>query len=96
MSGPGAFRFFPARSSAQARCLRLVLCPLVAFAPHASLLVATAEAQCCGEAVAAPVTTQTYRLDFQTVYDEEQVTAYRVTYETVYDTKTYTVQKPVS
>ena len=92
----GAFRSFTTRPSAQARCLRLVLCALVAFAPQASLLVATAEAQCCGEvAVAAPVATQTYRLDVQTVYDEEQVTAYRVTYETGYDARTYTVQKPV-
>ncbi len=91
----GVFRFFVARSSALASCLRLVLCAVVAFAPQASLLVATAEAQCCGEAVAAPVATQTYRIDVQTVYDEEQVTAYRITYETVYDTKTYTVQKPV-
>ncbi len=71
----GVFRFFVARSSALASCLRLVLCAVVAFAPQASLLVATAEAQCCGEAVAAPVATQTYRIDVQTVYDEEQVTA---------------------
>ena len=39
----------------------------------------------------APVVSQTYRLDFQTVYDEQQMTAYRMSYETVYDTKTYTV-----
>ncbi len=45
--------------------------------------------------VAAPTTTQTYRLDYRTVYDEQQVTAYRVEYETVYDEKTITVQKPV-
>src|SRR6056300_298314 len=59
-------------------------------------LVATpATAACCGQPVAAPVATQTYRLDYQTVYDEQQVTAYRTVYETVYDTQTYTVQKPV-
>ena len=54
--------------------------------------------QCCDTpmvAAPAPVVTQTYRLDYQTVYDERQVTANRVTYETVYDTRTYTVQRPV-
>ena len=58
-------------------------------------LLRTARAECgCGAApVATP--TQTYRLDYQTVYDERQVTATKVSYETVYDTKTYTVQKPV-
>lgn len=55
----------------------------------------SAAAQCCGQPVAPPVATQTYRLDYQTVYDEEQVTAYRTVYETVYDTQNYTVQKPV-
>lgn len=54
----------------------------------------TAMAECCGDA-AAPAPTQTYRLDFQTVYDEQQLTAYRVTYETVYDARVYTVTKPV-
>ena len=56
-----------------------------------------ADAACCGGApvASAPVTSQTYRLDFQTVYDERQVEAVRVSYETVYDTKTYTVTKPV-
>ncbi|MBM4022790.1 MAG: hypothetical protein FJ284_11230, partial [Planctomycetes bacterium] len=56
-------------------------------------------AQCCGGGVVAPAPTaapvQTYRLDYQTVYDERQVNAYRVDYETVYDARTYTVQKPV-
>ena len=61
------------------------------------LLQPVADAGCCGETVtaAAPAPTQTYRLDFQTVYDERQMEAVRVTYETVYDTKTYTVSKPV-
>ena len=66
------------------------------LAPQSPLMMSVAHGQCCGEAAApAPVATQTYRLDFQTVYDEQQMTAYRVSYETVYDTKTYTVQKPV-
>jgi hypothetical protein len=57
--------------------------------------IATAECGCGAPVAAPPVATQTYRLDYQTVYDERQVTAERVSYETVYDTKTYTVQKPV-
>lgn len=68
----------------------------ILLAPSQSL---TVRAQCgCAPApvvAAAPVVTETYRLDYQTVYDEKQVTAYRVEYETVYETKTYTVQKPV-
>ena len=49
-------------------------------------------AQCgCAPAVPAavpaamPATTQTYRLEYRTVYDEQQVTAYRIETETVYD-----------
>jgi hypothetical protein len=70
-------------------------CAAVALAPLSSGTTGIATAQCCGEAAAAPVATQAYRLDFQTVYDEQQMTAYRVSYETVYDTRTYTVTKPV-
>jgi hypothetical protein len=66
------------------------LCGLSAF-----LTATPSAAQCCGQAITAPVVSQSYRLDYQTVYDEQQMTAYRMTYETVYDTKTYTVQKPV-
>ena len=73
-------------------CVRSALCTVVVLAPQ---MPSIARAQCCGEAASAPVATQTYRLDFQTVYDEQQVTAYRVSYETVYDTKTYTVSRPV-
>ena len=78
--------------SIRSRRVRALVCGAMMFPLVAP---AAARAQCCGEAVPAPVATQTYRLDFQTVYDEQQVTAYRVSYETVYDTKTYTVQKPV-
>jgi len=82
---------FPTRSISSRR-IRAVVCGAMML----SLTTPTfARAQCCGEAAAAPVATQTYRLDFQTVYEEQQVTAYRVSYETVYDTQTYTVQKPV-
>ena len=70
-----------------AGCVLIGLAPLVAGTP--------AFAACCGQPAAAPVVTQTYRLDYQTVYDDQQVTAYRTVYETVYDTQTYTVQKPV-
>ena len=66
------------------------LCGLSAF-----LATTPSAGQCCGQAITAPVVSQSYRLDYQTVYDEQQMTAYRMTYETVYDTKTYTVQKPV-
>ena len=65
----------------------------------ASLAPRLADAQCCGDSVASvvatPMPTQTYRLDFQTVYDEQRMTAYRVSYETVYDARVYTVTKPV-
>ncbi|MBT6920293.1 MAG: hypothetical protein HN985_11275, partial [Planctomycetaceae bacterium] len=56
---------------------------------------APCDGQCCGQPVIAPVVSQSYRLDYQTVYEEQKMTAYRMTYETVYDSKTYTVQKPV-
>ena len=72
---------------------RMIVASLLCLAATGS-----ARAQCCGTPVVAappPVVTQTYRLDYQTVYDERQVTANRVTYETVYDTRTYTVQRPV-
>lgn len=84
--------------------LRTVVRPLSAALPSCGVVVlglapllagGSATAQCCVQPVAPPVATQTYRLDYQTVYDEEQVTAYRTVYETVYDTQTYTVQKPV-
>jgi hypothetical protein len=82
------------------RPLRFVSTPaqslLCTAAVLANLVPAPVLAQCCGQAAApAPVATQTYRLDFQTVYDEQQVTASVVTYETVYDTRNYTVSKPV-
>ena len=70
----------------------------LALAALAAGVPLAARSQCgCGTPVAAPapVATQTYRLDYQTVYDERQVTAYRIEQETVFDTQTYTVQKPV-
>ena len=78
--------------SIRSRRVRALVCGAMIFP---LVTPGSALAQCCGEMAPAPVATQTYRLDFQTVYDEQQVTAYRVSYETVYDTKTYTVQKPV-
>jgi len=84
------------RRSLNTRRMQSVLCAALVLAPQSPLVPQIARAQCCGEtAPAAPVATQTYRLDFQTVYDEQQMTAYRVSYETVYDTQNYTVQKPV-
>ncbi len=71
----------------------LVVIPQSLALQTAALPLARAECGCGAAPVAAP--TQTYRLDYQTVYDDRQVTAERVTYETVYDTRTYTVQKPV-
>ncbi len=73
---------------------------VLVMAPQSpAIQTASAECGCGGGAVVAPAApampTQTYRLDYQTVYDERVVTAERVSYETVYDTKTYTVQKPV-
>ena len=73
-------------------CAALVLGPQ-SIAPHVpAIREARGE---CGCAPSAAVPTQTFRLDYQTVYDERQVTEQRVSYETVYDTKTYAVQKPV-
>ena len=84
----------PSRHSFLMR-MQSLLCTALVLAPQAAA-VRPALGQCCGDAVAAPpAVTQTYRLDYQTVYDEQQVTAYRISYETVYDTRTYTVQKPV-
>ena len=78
------------------RSLRVLCCGGLVLAPQTpTLRVATAQCGCGAAAVAAPVATQTYRLDYRTTYDEQQVTAYRTSYETVYDAKTYTVQKPV-
>ena len=37
---------------------------------------------------------QTYRIVYQTVYDERQVTAYRVEYETVYEEQKVTSYRP--
>ncbi len=51
---------------------------------------------CCS--AAAPLTCgdgQTYRLVYQTVYDQRQVTAYRVEYENVYDEQQVTSYRPV-
>jgi len=70
----------------------------LAIAALAVSVPVAARGQCgCSTPVSAPapVATQTYRLDYQTVYDERQVTAYRIEQETVFDTQTYTVQKPV-
>ena len=99
---PSSGNFFRCRHSGFAtagHCLSAwALLALGALSP-AGVSVALAQygESCCGEsvAVAAPAATQTYRLDFQTVYDEQQVTAYRVTYETVYDSRVYAVTKPV-
>ena len=91
--------FFASLSRAGAsRRMASVLCAALVLAPQSPWTTPAARAQCCGEAAVtavAPVATQTYRLDFQTVYDERPMTAYRVSYETVYDTQSYTVQRPV-
>ena len=64
--------------------LRTAVCGIITALPHATALVLgtafllegdTSSAQCCGQSIPAPVATQTYRLDYQTVYDEQQVTA---------------------
>ncbi|MGE0608655.1 MAG: hypothetical protein AB7O62_16290 [Pirellulales bacterium] len=39
--------------------------------------------------------TSTYRLVYETVYDEREVTAYRMEYETVYDEQQVTAMRPV-
>ena len=45
--------------------------------------------------VTAQEACQTYRLVYQTVYDEREVTAYRIDTETVYDQQTVTRYRPV-
>jgi hypothetical protein len=92
-------RFVAPSRSILLRRMQSLVCAALVVAPQSVALqsptMLSARAECgCGAAPAA-VPTQTYRLDYQTVYDEQQVTAYKVSYETVYDTKTYTVQKPV-
>jgi hypothetical protein len=49
--------------------------------------VSAASAQCC--------TQQVYRLSYQTVFDEQQVTAFRIENETVYEQRKVTSYKPV-
>ncbi|MFM8282600.1 MAG: hypothetical protein ACKOCW_03495, partial [Planctomycetaceae bacterium] len=77
------------------RFLTLVCAAHLVAGPAGPSCPTVARAQCCGEVAAAPVVSQTYRLQFQTVYDERQVNATQVAYETVYDTRTYTVSRPV-
>ena len=71
------------------RRLQSLACAGLVLAPQAPTMQ-RATAECgCGAApapAAVAVPTQTYRLDYQTVFDERQVTAERVSYETVYDT----------
>ncbi len=43
------------------------------------LSAAPCAGQCCGQPVIAPVVSQSYRLDYQTVYEEQKMTAYRMT-----------------
>jgi len=75
-------------------CVQTAGCAILAYVAYVFAPTHDAVAQCCGQ-ISTPVMTQTYRLDYKTVYEEEKVTAYRVTYKTVYDDRVYTVQKPV-
>ena len=75
-------------------CVQTAGCAILAYVAYVFAPTHDAVAQCCGQ-TSTPVMTQTYRLDYKTVYEEEKVTAYRVTYKTVYDDRVYTVQKPV-
>lgn len=56
-----------------------------------------AQCQGCGTptVVGAAVPVTTYRLDYQTVYEDRVVTAYKIENETVYDESEVTVLKPV-
>ena len=49
----------------------------------------------CATAAVAQEACQTYRLVYQTVYDQQQVTAYRIETETVYDEQQQTAYRPV-
>ena len=69
----------------RARSYSLFRRQVVALACAAEVAVSPmviARGQCCGEVAAAPVVA-TYRLQYQTVYDERQVNASLVSYETV-------------
>ena len=84
----GAF----SRSSALRRLQTFASAVLVVIPQSLALqspALPSARAECgCGAPAAVAAPTQTYRLDYQTVYDERQVTANRVTYETVSGTCT--------
>jgi len=56
-----------------------------------------AQCQGCGAppSVVSAVPVTTYRLDYQTVYEDRVVTAYKIENETVYDEREVTVLKPV-
>lgn len=66
----------------------LLATPLVALA-----LTPFARAERCCPAACVP--TQTYRISYDTVYEDRQMTAYRLEYETVYEDRQVTTYRPV-
>jgi hypothetical protein len=71
------------------RCLLLISLVAMLAAPAAAQVYSSpSTCQSCG-------TVQAYRLSYQTVYDQQQVTAYKTIYETAYEDRQVTTYKPV-
>jgi hypothetical protein len=68
----------------------LALSVLLAFAAHA-----VGQCACPSNACLTCASGQTYRIVYQTVYEQRQFTAYRVEYENVCEQRPVTVYKPV-
>ena len=68
---------------------------LLSLSLVAAASVPAAAQVCCPPAASLTCAGQTYRIVYQTVYEQQQVTAYRIEYETVYDEQQVTTYKPV-
>ena len=66
----------------------LLATPATAEVAYYSTYYSPAAGVCCGDG-------QTYRIVYQTVYEQQQVTAYRIEYETVCEERQVTSYKPV-
>ena len=66
-----------------------------AFSVFLAVAVSTTAQDCPSSACLTCPTGQTYRIVYQTVYEQRQYTAYRIEYETVCDERQVTTYKPV-
>src|SRR6187431_367700 len=67
---------------------------LVGYAPTEPSSV-WAQSCCAPAVVQAPIPVTSYRLDYQTVYEERQQTGYRIEHETQYEEREVTSFRPV-